>query len=82
MQYTLFDTLNTAYGATTHNNNLFEKAINAVHWDSCFEADGEMYFIKDFKNGSFTLTVENLNPFEEMWKPSVFFSDNSYAELG
>lgn len=78
MEFNLFDTLNRAYGATTHNNNSFKTAIEKVEWDNIFKADGETYYCK----GGFSLIVENLNPFEEEWKPTVMFSDGSMMELG
>ena len=63
----LYRELNNAYGASTRSNNLFAKAVKAVRWDKIFEADGETYYIK----GDVTLTVENLDPFKALWKPSV-----------
>lgn len=73
----LFLKLKEAYETTTHNNNRFEKALKSVNWDAEFEADGEIYFIK----GCMTLTIQNLNPFEEEWKPSAIFEDGSYIEF-
>ena len=73
MEFRLYETLKEAYETTTQNFNRFKEAIEAIKWDSTFEADGETYFVK----GGFTLTVENINPFEEEWKPTVFFSDGS-----
>ena len=65
--FNLINALNEAYGASTKSNNLFAKLINSIKWDDEFTEDGEMYFIKN----DLTLTVENLDPFEENWKPSV-----------
>ena len=61
----LFEALKEAYETTTKNCNRFLNTINSMQWDSVFNADGEMYFVK----GGFTMTVENTNPFEENWKP-------------
>ena len=69
----LIEKLNRAYGTSTPANNRFEKAIKSIHWDSIFEADGEIYFVKDFGDKDLTLTVENLNPFKEKYKPTVMF---------
>lgn len=73
----LFETLKEAYETSTPNCNRFLKAINAVAWEHTFTEDGETYFVKD----GFTLTVENVNPFEENWKPTAFFSDHSVVEF-
>lgn len=73
----LFETLKEAYETSTPNCNRFLNAINSIKWDSVFNADGETYFAK----GGFTLTVENVNPFAENWKPTVFFSDSSVVEF-
>ena len=73
----LYFKLKEAYETTTTNCNRFEKAIHKIKWDKIFEADGEIYFIKD----GFTLTVENVDPFKEQWKPTVFTSDNSILEF-
>lgn len=77
MEFRLYENLNEAYGASTQNNNLFAKAINAVRWDESFEADGETYYCK----GKLTLTVENINPFKQAWKPSVMIG-TFMRELG
>ena len=69
----LFLNLKEAYETSTLNNNNFKKAIDLIKWDNIFTADNETYFVK----GSFTLTVENLNPFAENWKPTAFFEDGS-----
>ena len=63
----IIETLNTAYGASTQADNKFERAIKSIKWDETFEADGEKYFVL----GNLTLTVEDLNPFAENWKPTV-----------
>ena len=39
--------------------------------------DGETYY---YANGS-SLTVENIDPFAEAWKPSVMFSDGSIVSF-
>ena len=75
MEIALFERLKEAYGTSTLADNRFAKALNSIKWDTTFYADGEHYFMKD----GFTLMVENLNPFEEEWKPSVMFSDRSMA---
>lgn len=77
MEMKLFETLKDAYETTTHNFNAFAVAVKAVAWDNTFEADGEHYFVK----GAFTLTAESLNPFEEAWPPTAFFSNNSIVEF-
>lgn len=71
MTYTLIEKLNEAYGTTTRNANRFADLVNAITWDAIFQADGETYYTL----GDLTLTVENLNPFEENWKPSVMVGD-------
>lgn len=77
MEIKLFDTLKLAYDRSTHNFNSFKNAIENINWDSTFRADGEIYFIKD----RFTLTIENIDPFQERWKPTAYFSDNSIIEF-
>lgn len=69
----LYETLKEAYETTSQKFNSFKEAIENIKWDQTFEADGEIYFIL----GGFTLTVENINPFQEKWKPTCFTSDNS-----
>lgn len=73
----IIETLNTAYGTTTPADNKFEKAINSIKWEKTFEADGEKYFVL----GDLTLTVEDLNPFNENWKPTVMYG-TFFRELG
>lgn len=73
----LFEVLKKAYDDSTRSNNLFEKAINRINWDKTFEADGEKYFVK----GGFILTIENIDPFMEAWKPSVLLMDEGGAIL-
>lgn len=73
----LIEKLNTAYGSTTPDDNKFERIINSIKWDETFEKDGEKYFLL----GDLTLTVENLNPFEENWKPTVMYG-TFFRELG
>ncbi len=73
MEFQLFESLKKAYETTTLNYNKFQAIIESVKWDNVFHADGEIYFCKD----GFTLTIENINPFAEAWRPSVMFSDGS-----
>lgn len=73
----IIENLNDAYGATTPSCNKFKKAIESIDWDETFEADCETYYMY----GGLTLTVENIDPFEENWKPSVMFG-NLFKELG
>lgn len=77
MEMKLFESLKEAYEVTTQKFNAFKEAIESIVWDDSFEADGEIYFVK----GGFTLTVENLNPFAEAWKPTAWFSDNGMIEF-
>lgn len=77
MEMKLFNTLKLAYDRSTHSFNSFENAIEKINWDKTFRADGEIYFVK----GRFTLTVENIDPFQEMWKPTVYFSDGSIIQF-
>ena len=73
------DTLNTyynlkeAYETSTHNNNLFDKALKSIEWDYTFFADNEYYFVK----GDLTLTTTSLNPFEVEYPPEALFADGS-----
>lgn len=71
--FDLFLKLREAYETTTQNYNRFKEVIDSVKWENIFTADGEIYFYKE----GFTLTVENLDPFAENWKPTGFFSDGS-----
>lgn len=73
MEIKLFEILKEAYETTSGKFNNFKEAIEKIQWDNTFTADGEIYFVKD----GFTLTVENVDPFEEQWKPTAYFSDNS-----
>lgn len=74
----LVEKLNNAYNNSTQPNNRFAKAIKSIKWDNVFEADGETYYCK---GDNFTLTVENIDPFKQMWKPSIMF-DCTCLELG
>ena len=65
--FDIIEKLNNAYGATTAACNMFADAINSISWESVFNADGETYFCI----GNLTLTVENINPFKEAYKPSI-----------
>lgn len=69
--------LNEAYGASTPADNKFETFVNSIGWDEIFEADGEKYYLLD----DLTLTIENIDPFEQKWKPSVMVGTFS-RELG
>lgn len=73
----IFEKLKTAYECSTLNNNLFEKAIKSIKWESTFYADGEYYF----NIGNMSFTTQTLNPFQMDWKPSAIFSDGSYMEF-
>ena len=73
----LVEKLKEAYEVTTYNHNAFKNVIDSIEWDNIFNADGETYFCK----GKFSLIIENINPFKEMWKPTVFFSDGSMKEF-
>lgn len=69
----IFYNLKEAYECSTHNNNLFEKTLKSIKWDSQFYADNEYYFIK----GDLTLTTTSLNPFKVDWTPEALFTDGS-----
>lgn len=69
----IYETLKEAYETTSKKFNNFKEVIENIQWDNTFVADGEIYFVL----GGFTLTIENIDPFEEQWKPTTFFSDNS-----
>lgn len=71
--FDLFLKLREAYETTTPSYNRFKEVIDSIKWENIFTADGEIYFCKE----GFTLTVENLDPFAEDWKPTGFFSDGS-----
>lgn len=77
MEIKLFEKLKEAYDSSSIKYNNFLEVINKIDWDNKFEADGEIYFVK----GKFTLTVENVNPFDEKWRPTVYFSDNSIIQF-
>ena len=73
----LYELLKDAYESTTKNYNRFKKVIESTKWDNTFSADGEHYFIKD----NFTLTIENIDPFKEAWKPTVWIGSDYYKML-
>ena len=73
----LYEILKEGYETTSQKINRFKDAIDRIKWDQTFEADGEMYFIK---NG-FTLTIENIDPFKEQWKPTAYFADGSVIQF-
>ena len=69
----IFYKLKNAYECSTHNNNLFEKALKSIKWENTFFADGEHYFIK----GDMTFTTPSLDPFNMDWEASAIFKDGS-----
>lgn len=73
----IINKLNEAYGSSTPSDNKFAEAINSIKWDATYEEDGEIYYLLD----DLTLTVQNLNPFEETYKPTVI-AGTFYKELG
>lgn len=73
----LYEMLNEAYGASTQNNNYFRDLIEQIKWDDVFAADGETYYCKE----NLTLTVENLDPFKQAWRPTVMIG-TFFRELG
>lgn len=73
MELKLFYKLKEAYEVSTRNWNAFKEEIDKIKWTNIFEADGEIYFANDL----ITITVENINPFEEAWKPTAFLKDGS-----
>lgn len=77
MEFTLFETLKEAYETSTLSLNRFKTAIDRIKWDTVFNADGETYYCK----GGFSLTIENINPFKESWKPTCIFSDGSMIQF-
>lgn len=72
-EYEIFTQLKKAYDTTTRRHNKFLEAINSIEWTDKFQADGEFYYCL----GKFILTVQNVNPFEQQWEPSVLFTDGS-----
>lgn len=71
----LYEKLKEAYETTTKKYNRFKEVINSINWDNTFSADGEHYFIKD----NFTLTIENIDPFKEAWKPTVWIGSDYFS---
>lgn len=71
--FNIFYKLKEAYECSTHNNNLFEKALKSIKWDYTFFADNEFYFVK----GDLTLTTTSLDPFEVEYAPEALFTDGS-----
>ena len=69
----IFYKLKNAFECSTHNNNLFEKALKSIKWENTFFADGEYYFIK----GDLTFTTPSLDPFNMDWEASAIFADGS-----
>ena len=73
MEYTIYRNLSDAFGASTRNNNRFEKAVNAVKWDSHYVADGEHNFVK----GRMIFTTQSLDPFHPFTvRPACTFLDS------
>ena len=64
--------LKEAYETTTKKYNRFKEVIESIKWDNTFIADGEQYYIKN----NLTLTIENIDPFSEAWKPTVWIESN------
>lgn len=77
MEMKLAEKLNKAYGLSTKSNNLFEKVVKSIKWDQIFTADGETYYCK----GDLGLTVENLDPFKEKYRPSIMIG-TLFFDLG
>nr|DAT81710.1 MAG TPA: hypothetical protein [Caudoviricetes sp.] len=77
MELKLLERLKEAYETSSRNFNNFKEAIESVKWEHKFKADGEYYFII----GKLTITVENLDPFEEKWKPTAIFNDGYVVEF-
>ena len=71
----LYEKLKEAYETTTKKYNRFKEVIESIKWDNTFSADGEQYYIK----GDLTLTIENIDPFSEAWKPTVWIESNYYS---
>lgn len=76
MEYQIINNLQNAYDASTMACNRFAEAIAKIAWDEKFQADGETYFIK----GRLTVTVQSLDPFKQLWKPSYMFG-NLFGEF-
>ena len=73
----LYEILKQGYEITNQKINRFKDAIDKIKWDQVFKADGEIYFVKD----GFTLTIENIDPFKEQWKPTAYFTDGSVIQF-
>lgn len=75
----LISRIKNAYECSTLNNNLFEKVIKSIKWNSSYYADSEYYFT--FDGGIFT--TPSLNPFEitKGWRPAFVTADGSYIEI-
>lgn len=71
----LYKKLKEAYETTTKKYNRFKEVINSINWDNTFSADGEQYYIKN----NLTLTIENIDPFSEAWKPTVWIGSDYYS---
>lgn len=71
----IYKKLKEAYETTTKKYNRFKEVINSINWDNTFSADGEQYYIK----GDLTLTIENIDPFSEAWKPTVWIGSDYYS---
>jgi len=77
MELKIFQKLKEAYDNSTHNYNAFEVCINSIPWESEFEADGELYYCY----GDLIFTIQNINPFEEQWRPTATFTDGSVIKF-
>lgn len=74
----IFETLKSAFGLSTHNNNRFKKAIEGVKWENHYEADDEHYY----EIGDMTFITPSLNPFEcDEWRKPAAFINHEYIEF-
>lgn len=74
----IFETLKSAFGLSTHNNNRFKKAIESIKWDNHYKADDEHYY----EVGDMTFITPSLNPFEcDAWRKPAAFINHSYIEF-
>lgn len=76
MEWDIIAKLQRAYDSSTMSNNRFGKALEAIKWDHKFQADGETYY----QAGGLTVTVQNPDPFKELWKPAYMW-DNMHHEF-
>ena len=73
----LYNRISEAFGASTQNNNRFEKAVARVKWDAVFSGDGVTFYEKD----GATLVAETLNPFGFTIRPYFMATDGAIFEL-